>query len=159
MAKSEIRNRNQRNITTMATMSPTNRHNIAKLSPQYRQNIADWRSRLLRRPAALDVGIIASQAQGAGDDCIDTMIVQTHRRADGFRARLDEAGIEYRDFMISCNGRPHLKLQQMFGFACQGAQLEKRNGGRGGATEAIDEDSGCRLENWPNCKRVHSRST
>ena len=59
------------------------------------------------RLAALDVGIIAPQAQGAGADCVETMVTRKQRRADSFRAELEEAGIEYRVLAISCYGRLH----------------------------------------------------
>ena len=59
------------------------------------------------RLAALDVGIIAPQAQGAGEDCVETMVSRKQRRADGFREELEDAGIEYRVLAISCYGRLH----------------------------------------------------
>ena len=59
------------------------------------------------RLAALDVGIIAPQAQGAGTDCVETMVARKQRRADGFREELEQAGIEYRVLAISAYGRFH----------------------------------------------------
>ena len=59
------------------------------------------------RLAALDVGIIAPQAQGAGNDCVETMANRKQRRADGFRDELEEAGIEYQVLAMSCYGRLH----------------------------------------------------
>ena len=53
------------------------------------------------RLAALDVGIIAPHAQGAGDDCVQTMVDREQKRADGFREELERAGIENRGDQLS----------------------------------------------------------
>eukprot|EP00959_Pyramimonas_sp_CCMP1952_P164501 3439023-Pyramimonas_sp.AAC.1 len=57
------------------------------------------------RLAALDAGIIAPMAAGAGDDCVETMVRRKQRRADGFRSELEDIGIEYRVLAVSAFGR------------------------------------------------------
>ena len=59
------------------------------------------------RLAALDVGIIAPMASGAGDDCVETMVRRKQRRADGFRSELEDIGVEYRVLAVSAFGRFH----------------------------------------------------
>ena len=59
------------------------------------------------RLAALDVGIIAPAAQGAGEDCVQTMVDRKNARMNRFRDELDAEGIQYRPIAFSCFGRPH----------------------------------------------------
>ena len=59
------------------------------------------------RLAALDVGIICPAAQGAGEDCVQTMVDRKNARIERYRVELEQAGIEYRPIAFSCYGRPH----------------------------------------------------
>ena len=53
------------------------------------------------RLAALDVGIICPAAQGAGEDCVQTMVDRKQARIDRYRDELEQAGIEYRPIAFS----------------------------------------------------------
>ena len=67
------------------------------------------------RLAALGVGIISPAAQGAGEDCVQTMVDRKATRMDRYRDELEQAGTEHRPTAFSCYGRPHgdaLRLAQ-----------------------------------------------
>ena len=84
------------------------------------------------RLAALDVGIIAPHAQGAGEDCVETMVTRKQRRADSFRDELETAGIEYRVLAISCYGRLHPECHRIL------SSMAKAHGRRKGTEAAVE---------------------
>ena len=59
------------------------------------------------RLAALDVGIISPAAQGAGADCVQSMVDRKNARIGPYRRELEDIGVEYRPVAFSCFGRPH----------------------------------------------------
>jgi hypothetical protein len=84
------------------------------------------------RLAALYVGIIAPQAQGAGEDRVETMVSRKQRRADGFREELEDAGIEYQVLAISCYGRLHPECNRIL------SSLAKAHGWRKGTEAGVE---------------------
>ena len=59
------------------------------------------------RLAALDVGIVSPDAQGAGQDCVASMYARKVERYSSFTFELDRAGSDYVPLVWSCYGRPH----------------------------------------------------
>ena len=56
---------------------------------------------------ALDIGIASPDAQGAGDDCLQTMLDKKLSKCEEQRPVLDRQNIIYRPMPFSCYGRLH----------------------------------------------------
>ena len=59
------------------------------------------------RDTALDVGVAAPDASGAGDDCTESMRKRKHAKYAPFAQDLAAAGVVYRPLVWSCFGREH----------------------------------------------------
>ena len=57
--------------------------------------------------AALDIGVKAPDAVGAGEDCVETMRRDKVAEYEADRPELEEQGIYYRPLTFSAYGRPH----------------------------------------------------
>jgi len=57
--------------------------------------------------AALDIGVKAPDAVGAGEDCVETMRREKVAAYETDRPELEEQGIFYRPLTFSAYGRPH----------------------------------------------------
>ena len=60
-----------------------------------------------RRQAALDVGVVSPDAQGAGDDCVEAMHERKLRRYAPHMRELERGGIDYVPLVWSAYGRAH----------------------------------------------------
>ena len=77
---------------------------------------------------AVDVGIIAPHAAGAGDNCVETMRTDKMQKYEAVLPELEAQGIKYCPATISCYGRRHPCVTQMLTLAARGAA--RRRGGR-----------------------------
>jgi hypothetical protein len=75
--------------------------------------------------SAIDVGITAPHASGAGDDCVESMRSQKIRRYAPYLPELQAQGIEYSPATFSAYGRRHPCVTQMVTLAAREAARRK----------------------------------
>jgi hypothetical protein len=79
------------------------------------------------RLAAVDVGVICPSAAGAGADCVATMDQRKRDRMEPFRDELDNSGVEFHPFAVSCWGRLHPSATKMLENIAK--RIARREGG------------------------------
>ena len=70
---------------------------------------------------AMDVGICASHSSGAGENCVESMRAHKFVHYGDVLHELERESIEYLLATISCYGRRHLSVTQIFVKASQAA--------------------------------------